>query len=101
MSRSAQGLRAPLDGKALSGLLPDLVLEIPPARRGLPPLRLERRRWRAAQFAVVEGKVSAARFPFPALGVLDASDRAMGDLDVEPAVHGHDPLGVGVDAVDR
>ena len=98
MSRPAQCLRAPLDGDALSGLLPDLILEIPPARRGLPPFRLERRR--SAQFTVVEGKVSSASFPFPALGVLDARDRTVRDLDVEPTVHGHDPLCVGVDAVD-
>jgi hypothetical protein len=36
---------------------------------------------------VVEGQVSAASFPLPALSALDPSYRPMRHLDVEPAVH--------------
>jgi hypothetical protein len=42
----------------------------------------------------------AAVLPLPPLSVLDASDRPVGDLVVEPVVHGGELLRLGVDAVD-
>jgi hypothetical protein len=96
--RTSHDVRAQLDGHTLSRLLSGLVLEVSAQGRGLSLRRLERRR--STKLTVVEGLVSAASFRLPALRALDARDRPMRHLDVEPTVHRDDPLRVGVNAVD-
>ena len=50
---------------------------------------------------VLAHPVEAALLVLPTLKVLDARDRPVGDLAVEPAVHGDKSLGLGVNPVHR